>query len=267
VSALFATDEPNAAIRERPSAEVVRLLESFGYRAEAVRLWTPEHANTVLHACKKEQAIALRRAEGVAREQDGSVARGQPSWVERQDAAACIEQAQGEGIDELAQRVAYSIYTLHDHELKRLASHLIRLYRASPDQQPQQDLEPEADAPEGNTAMTDFDRFLEQLRERGLSVGPGRQPGDLELSGPVTERTPEIMAALRTFRPQLVERFGRREVAALGPAEVTVGEADPEDESCPVCSRTIVPDLKPRLVDPAYCDRGKDPRCPYKPGC
>ncbi|MCE9566552.1 MAG: hypothetical protein K8U57_31395 [Planctomycetes bacterium] len=131
MTALFEqkTETETTAPKERPDPKVVRLLEGYGYRAEAVRLWSPEQANTTLNSCKKEQAIALRRADDVARAQEESVPRGQPSWVERQEAAANIEQAQGEGIDELHQRVCYSLYALRDDELKRLAGHLIRLMR------------------------------------------------------------------------------------------------------------------------------------------
>jgi hypothetical protein len=133
MSALFTNDDGVAtddnAEPSRPDVKTVRLLEGFGYRAEAVRLWTAEKAFTTLQACRKEQKIALARAERTAVEQEDSVPRGQPSQVERLAAAACIEQATTEGIDELHQCVCYSLYALRDDELKRLAGFVVRVMR------------------------------------------------------------------------------------------------------------------------------------------
>lgn len=129
MSTLF-TDEADetTAAPARPPAKVVRLLETYGYRSEAVRLWTPEKASTVLNACKREEAIALRRAAAVARQQDETAPRGQPSLVERQEAAAALEQAMAGG-DELYQAISYTTYVLRDDEARRLAGWLVKLYR------------------------------------------------------------------------------------------------------------------------------------------
>lgn len=134
MTALFANDQDEAgddtaAAPGRPPAKVVRLLESYGYRAEAVRRWTPEKAATVLNACKKEEAIALRRAAAVAKRQDETAPRGQPSLVERMEAAASLEQALSGGGDDLFQGIAYTVYVLRDDEARRLAGWLVRLYR------------------------------------------------------------------------------------------------------------------------------------------
>jgi hypothetical protein len=61
--------------------------------------------------------------------------------------------------------------------------------------------------------MTALDRLLAQLEKRGLGVKPGAEPGQLLLTGPAAEKTPEVMAAVTAFKPQLLERFGRREPA------------------------------------------------------
>ena len=46
--------------------------------------------------------------------------------------------------------------------------------------------------------------LMEQLRARGLSIKRGA--GDtLLLSGPENERTPELMATLKKFKPDLLE--------------------------------------------------------------
>lgn len=58
-----------------------------------------------------------------------------------------------------------------------------------------------------------LDRFVRQLQGRGLTI-QGPRDGDpddkLYLIGPQAERTPEIMAALKQFKPDLVKRFGRK---------------------------------------------------------
>lgn len=133
MSSLFpddaAEDADTTTAPDRPSAKVVRQLEVFGYRAEAVRRWTPEKANTVLNSCKREEQIALRRADATAKAQGEEFPRGQPTQPERLEAAACIEQAAGRGIEELHQCVAYTIYALSDSELKSLAGYLVQTFR------------------------------------------------------------------------------------------------------------------------------------------
>lgn len=58
-----------------------------------------------------------------------------------------------------------------------------------------------------------LDRFVKQLQARGLTI-QGPKEGDpddkLYLIGPQAERTTEIMAALKQFKPDLVKRFGRK---------------------------------------------------------
>lgn len=67
-----------------------------------------------------------------------------------------------------------------------------------------------------------LDRLLKQLEARGLSVGPGSEPGQLLLSGPTDEKTPAVMDAVKAFKPQLLDRFGRQE-----------SKADPDPEPPP----------------------------------
>lgn len=59
--------------------------------------------------------------------------------------------------------------------------------------------------------MSMFNRLLEQLKSRGLAVVPGSEPGQLLLTGPREEKTPEIIAAVKAFKPQLLKKFGRPE--------------------------------------------------------
>lgn len=57
------------------------------------------------------------------------------------------------------------------------------------------------------------DRFMRQLNGRGLSI-QGPRDGDpddrLYLIGPAAEKTPDVMAALKQFKPDLVKRYGRK---------------------------------------------------------
>lgn len=130
MSTLFPTTDDDATDTpaDRPNVKVVRALELYGYRADVVRTWSAAKANTVLNSCKKEEAVALRRAEGKARAEDG-VPRGQPGLVERLAAALSLEESLGDGPEELCQAVAYTVHCLTDGELKRLAGYLIRTYR------------------------------------------------------------------------------------------------------------------------------------------
>lgn len=114
--------------------------------------------------------------------------------------------------------------------------------------------------------MSMVDRFIDQLRQRGLSVTAGEKPGELLLHGPRSEVTDDLKKALRAFKPQLLERFGKAEFVPGGDAEPPRdGDPDQESESCGVCSRIVTAKDRPRLADPLFCDRGKGPRCPYKP--
>lgn len=125
---LFDAEDGSVVTADRPDPKTVRLLEGFNYAREAVRQWTKEKAETVLRACKREERIALARAAQTAREQDG-VPRGQPSVVERLEAAAFLEQALARGVDEVVQAVGYSLHACTDAEAKWLCNELIRRFR------------------------------------------------------------------------------------------------------------------------------------------
>lgn len=55
--------------------------------------------------------------------------------------------------------------------------------------------------------MSAVERLLKQLELRGLGVAPGAEPGTLLLTGPNGAKTPEIMAAVKAFKPQLLVKF------------------------------------------------------------
>lgn len=123
-----------------------------------------------------------------------------------------------------------------------------------------------------------LDRLLDNLNRVGLTVTAGERPGELLLHGPNEAKTPAVMEALKAFKPQLLERFARREEPQ--PATEPTPEPDPEEESCRVCGLTLDPEIIPRLADPLWCSIGGSPkwvhpltgekhpaqhRCPYKP--
>jgi hypothetical protein len=127
-------DDGSATAPELATAKQVRLLEGFNYRREAVRKWTQERAETVLRSCQREQRIALARAEAKAGAIDAAGKRGQPSIVERLNAATYVEQMLRAGdADELLQAVMYSLYVCTDDELKQLAAHVATLWRTPSD--------------------------------------------------------------------------------------------------------------------------------------
>lgn len=51
-----------------------------------------------------------------------------------------------------------------------------------------------------------MDRLLAALAAAGLSVAPGG-PGQLVLRGPKEAKTPELLAGLAMFKPDLLARF------------------------------------------------------------
>lgn len=55
--------------------------------------------------------------------------------------------------------------------------------------------------------MSLLHRLLDQLERRGISIKPGKEPGQLLLSGPAQEKTPEILSAVKAFKAQLLEKF------------------------------------------------------------
>lgn len=77
--------------------------------------------------------------------------------------------------------------------------------------------------------MSLTDRLLDQLKQRGLSVQPGAAPDQLLLCGPAQEKTPEVVKAVKAFKPQLLERFGRK--AQPEPTPEPPPAADSEGES------------------------------------
>jgi hypothetical protein len=70
--------------------------------------------------------------------------------------------------------------------------------------------------------MSALDRLLEQLKRRGLSIRPAERPGSLYLDGPPEEKTPEIWRAVKAFKPQLLELYGRKDVADPGAGWETI---------------------------------------------
>lgn len=126
-------------------------------------------------------------------------------------------------------------------------------------------------------------RLLDQLERRGLSITPGAEPGALLLHGPESERTPEILAALKAFKPELLAMYQpaasrlpvepvqilQTRVAVPVPRSTSdrlpvpsVGGAvapapAPETETCAVCARVV--DAEDRDViatNHVLCDRG-----------
>lgn len=55
--------------------------------------------------------------------------------------------------------------------------------------------------------MSAVERLLKQLELRGLGVAPGHEPGQLLLTGPRDRKTPEIIEAVKAFKPQLLRRI------------------------------------------------------------
>ena len=86
--------------------------------------------------------------------------------------------------------------------------------------------------------MTAIDRFLNQLKVRGLEIRwDGLTP---RISGPKAALTPEVVAACKAFKEQLI---------AL--------KAGTADETCPRCRRIVTPVGQ-------QCGCASELNCPYK---
>lgn len=55
--------------------------------------------------------------------------------------------------------------------------------------------------------MSVIDRFMKTIHARGLTIKPGREPGQLLLSGPDKEKTADVIEAVKVFKPLLLERI------------------------------------------------------------
>lgn len=73
--------------------------------------------------------------------------------------------------------------------------------------------------------MSAVDRLLKQLEARGLGIEPGNEPGQLLLTGPREHKTPEVMQAVKAFKPELLRRIARRDEP---PLEGRIPPSDPE---------------------------------------
>lgn len=107
--------------------------------------------------------------------------------------------------------------------------------------------------------MSLLDRFEAQLKARGLRVGPGSKPGELVLHGPKSEATPELMDALRKFKPALLAKYAPVEQPKPQPKP----EPKPTAQECRQCQRDVNnPEDRERLVGiNPFCS---EPRCPYR---
>lgn len=100
--------------------------------------------------------------------------------------------------------------------------------------------------------------LLDQLKTRGLTVS--WQEGDtLLLGGPAEEKTPQVMAALKVFKPELLKRLRPN-----GPQYHEVHHEAPEPEEVPA-NQTTCTQCKAFVWDgeetAVLCDQKT---CPYK---
>jgi hypothetical protein len=104
------------------------LIHQHGFRESTVSTWSEDRIATVLSARRRDGRLAVQRAANTAACIDGT-SRGQPSRVERQEAAAYLEETLDRGGDELVNAVLYVGHCLSDSEAKDLAAKLSDLFR------------------------------------------------------------------------------------------------------------------------------------------
>lgn len=106
--------------------------------------------------------------------------------------------------------------------------------------------------------MKMLDRLLFQLKQRGISV---EYVGDdsLKMVGNVTEATPEIVSAVKAFKPELLERL-RPRIAEIPQTEVIPPDDNDGLVHCAECVSFVKPANGHKDIA-LLCDRV---RCPYK---
>lgn len=95
--------------------------------------------------------------------------------------------------------------------------------------------------------MSMVKRLIRQLEQRGLSIKPGKEPDQLMLSGPDSEKTPDVIAALKAFKGQLLEIYGTKAQPDLPPARedaITLPQSKPEPEPP---GEAVAPQTEPYL--------------------
>ena len=76
--------------------------------------------------------------------------------------------------------------------------------------------------------MSMVHRLLEQLKQRGLRIEYGGKDDILLLCGPVEEKTPEVINAVKKFKPELLKLY-----APPPTPEVSEPEAQTESDDAP----------------------------------
>lgn len=133
--------------------------------------------------------------------------------------------------------------------------------------------------------MSMVQRLIDQLQQRGLHIAPGTERGTLLLCGPTEEKTPEVLDAVRKFKPHLLKMYESpvAEDPDHDPQGALVPTAELNVEICRVCGANVSDaDTRALLASPTLCDRHGArevkskttgtvvheavPRCPYKPG-
>lgn len=118
-----------------------------------------------------------------------------------------------------------------------------------------------------------IERLVHQLRQRGLTVHPGAEPGQLVLRGPAAEKTPEVVRAVKAFKKELLERFGRAQPDPTGEPREDVVADDPKapapraaglttletPQTCRACNALVL--AVPDEVTDAFCE---SPACPHR---
>jgi hypothetical protein len=105
----------------------LRELERHGYSQKRTGDWSDERILTVLEARRRENRVGLARASGKAEAIDGT--RGVASRLERQAAAAYLEEALADGTADALASVLYAGWCLTTAELRELAGGMVRTLR------------------------------------------------------------------------------------------------------------------------------------------
>lgn len=117
--------------------------------------------------------------------------------------------------------------------------------------------------------MSMVHRLIDQLEQRGLHIAPGTERGTLLLHGPAKEKTPEVMDAVKKFKPHLLKIYQPEAESpdeSRAEPEPTSEPASPDSEEesrCPECQALVFTD-SPEVQ--RMCHRVMCPRWTAKSG-
>jgi hypothetical protein len=109
--------------------EQLRQLAAFGYREATIENWSADRIATVLASRRRDAALAVKRGTHKAEMIDGPDRDRVPPKLDREVAAAYLEEVLAGTGDDVANALLYCGHCLSTAEARALAAGLVALFR------------------------------------------------------------------------------------------------------------------------------------------